>query len=262
MKKILVLIFALGFVGGTWWLALKFFAGRENIVWEKELSPVVTETRPIDLGEEPPEAEPELLPQETEIRTIIHRNVPFTVQAPHGTWSAVYEDACEEASILMVGSSHQGETLTKEAADKEILALAEYGKKTFGHFVDTSAKDTAKILEDNFGISSEVVYDMALEDVQRAVVEGHLLIVPAAGRKLKNPYFTPPGPVNHMLVITGYDAEQKEFVTNDPGTRHGEDYRYAQDILYSAIRDYPTGRHLPNPEERKAMIVVKVPQKP
>jgi hypothetical protein len=176
-----------------------------------------------------------------------------------GQWTAVYEDACEETSILMVAYYVQGKTLSRDIANREILALADYGEETFGHFIDTSAADTAKMLLDNYDITGEVVYDMTLEDLKKAVVAGNLVIVPANGRYLANPNFTPPGPLNHMLVVTGYDAETGEFVTNDPGTRLGQDYRYGEYTLFGAIRDYPTGRHLPNPRERKAMILVKIP---
>jgi hypothetical protein len=46
-----------------------------------------------------------------------------------------------------------------------------------------------------------------------------------------------------MLVIKGYDETQDQFITNDPGTKRGADYRYKTDILISALRDYPTGKH-------------------
>ena len=85
---------------------------------------------------------------------------------------------------------------------------------------------------------------------------GSLVLVPAFGQILGNPYFTPPGPATHMLVIRGYDETTKEFITNDPGTRRGEGYRYSYAALVRAIRDYPTGDHEPVPTLEKRMIVV------
>ena len=61
-----------------------------------------------------------------------------------------------------------------------------------------------------------------------------------------------------MLVVTGYDAEKKEFITNDPGTRKGAGYRYPEQVLFDAIREYPTGKHVPITINRKAMIIVPV----
>ena len=90
------------------------------------------------------------------------------------------------------------------------------------------------------------------------LARGNLVLVPANGIKLNNPNFTPPGPDRHMLVIKGYDLDSGEFITNDPGTRKGEGYRYKEEIIMGAITDYPTGDHLQmTGEEEKAMIVVE-----
>ena len=42
-------------------------------------------------------------------------------------------------------------------------------------------------------------------------------------------YYAHPGPVRHMLLIKGYDGERGVFITNDPGTRHGESFEYSVD---------------------------------
>ena len=39
-----------------------------------------------------------------------------------------------------------------------------------------------------------------------------------------------------MLVIRGYTA--KGFITNDPGTRNGEEYFYTEEVLFNAIHDW------------------------
>jgi hypothetical protein len=39
-----------------------------------------------------------------------------------------------------------------------------------------------------------------------------------------------------MLVIVGYDSNG--FITNDPGTRKGEGYRYSFATLMAAIHDW------------------------
>ena len=57
-------------------------------------------------------------------------------------------------------------------------------------------------------------------------------------------------------MIRGYDSDKGEFITNDPGTKRGELYRYDQDVLYNAIRDYPSGYHKPITRIEKTMILV------
>lgn len=188
----------------------------------------------------------------------IWENVFFTSQAPTGEWGkSEFQNGCEEASALMVHAWRTGKVYTKETAKAELVAMARYQEEQIGHGIDTDAAKTAGILLDGyFSIADyKLSYDFTLEELKQALSEG-LVIVPTNGQALSNPNFTRPGPLEHMLVITGYDTEMKEFITNDPGTRKGEGYRYPEAVLFDAIREYPTGKHLPITIERKAMIVI------
>ena len=51
-----------------------------------------------------------------------------------------------------------------------------------------------------------------------------------------NPNFKDGGPNYHMLVVTGYDATG--FVTNDPGTRLGQNFHYDYAGFDYAIHDW------------------------
>lgn len=100
----------------------------------------------------------------------------------------------------------------------------------------------------------------ALSNVEQIINElkaGHLVLLPANGQKLSNPHYTAPGPLTHMLVITGYISRSDEFVTNDSGTKRGRDYRYKTATVMAAAWNYPTG---PKVEEQttadKAIIIV------
>lgn len=186
-------------------------------------------------------------------------DVPFIPQAPIGNWEdPVYQNACEEASIVMAMRWVEGKSLTTEEAMTEIQALSDYAWENYGHFHDLSAADTARLMRDYydyFGVTVE--RDIVAADIRRALAQGKLVIVPVNGRKLPNPFYTSPGPLEHMLVIKGYDLATEEFITNDPGTKRGQDFRYKSDVLEAALRDYPTGFHLPITAASKAMIVVE-----
>jgi len=184
--------------------------------------------------------------------------VPFMVQAPGAKWGdPVFQDACEEASLLMASAWVTGTTLTKEEATQKITELATFQKKKFGHSVDTSIEDTSILLEEYLGIKSgEVQTGITIDDIKDALASKRVVIIPTDGRLLKNPNFTPPGPSRHMLVIVGYDALTKEFIVNDPGTRKGEGYRYDEEVLYDAILDYPTGKHELVVSDDKVMLSV------
>ncbi len=190
---------------------------------------------------------------------LILQNVPFTSQAPSGDWKDLrQEDACEEATSLMAVKWARGETLTKDLALKEILGASDYILEKYQEFRDVSTVDTLNwIIKDYFNYQLAAVYNnITLEDIITELKKGNLVITPMNGQLLKNPNFTQPGPINHMVLIRGYDPVKKIFITNDPGTRNGELYKYDINLFYGAIRAYPTGNHEDNPTIKKNMIVV------
>jgi len=189
----------------------------------------------------------------------ILQNVPFTSQAPYGGWSDIrQEDGCEEASSLMAVSWAQGKTLTAKEALAEILGASDYIEKKYKEYRDISPVNTLNwIIKDYFNYDkAAVIEDISLEKIIAELKSGHIIIAPMNGQILNNPNYTAPGPPNHMLVIRGYDAERRVFITNDPGTRHGEAYEYDVDLVYKAIRTYPTGYHEPNKLIKKDVIIV------
>ena len=241
-----------------------FFANKEeNVVKVSEVIPI--EQKRIDgpIALERKETSTEVLPEPVPAvkvsQSSLLENVPFTSQAPFGEWNdSTFQNGCEEAALVMAEYWLTGKVLTKDSAKKEIILLEKFEEKKFGQSIDASTKDTEQLFRDYYGVTtSEVRTDITPLDIQETLASGALVIVPADGRKLFNPNFKQPGPTTHMVVIIGYDKEKKEFITNDSGTRNGKNYRYKENILFSAIRDYPTGDHLPIKEIKKVMIVVK-----
>ena len=250
-------------------LAVSFWPDREP---ESKLIYVPETLAPSETSEEEDRGLPEPLPDSPEtipasesvsspLQNALISGVPFTSQAPFAEWHIPqFQNACEEASLLMAAHWISGKPLTKELAKEEILALETFEEERFGTAIDTSIEDTQKILEEYFKVSgSRIHYDIESDDIARAVGEGNVVIIPADGTKLKNPYFRPPGPTRHMLPVIGYDATTKEFITHDPGTRYGANYRYSEEVLYDAILDYATGNHLPPKGMRKVMLVIPKP---
>lgn len=204
--------------------------------------------------EVPEEKIPEALPLPA---SFLISDVPFTVQAPLAQWNdPIFQDACEEASIIMAEAWVNGEMLTGEGVTNEVKKLVKFEKEQFGQAVDTSITDTAWMLDQYYGVTGEVHTDISITDIQQALVQHRIVIVPTDGRKLKNPNFKQPGPTRHMVVIIGYNQQTKELITNDPGTRKGEGYRYPEMVLYDAILDYATGDHIPVTSTAKVMLTV------
>lgn len=190
----------------------------------------------------------------------INYKVPFTSQAPYAQWDDErYQDGCEEASVLMAVRWVQNKgSISKDEATSEIAKMSEWEISQWGEYRDSAITDTIKIITQFYGHKkAEIFFDITVEDIKKELAAGKIVLVPVDGQKLNNPYFTPPGPEIHMLVIRGFDERKKEFITNDPGTKRGQEFRYSYDNMMSAIRVYNTGFHEPILEIKKAMIVVE-----
>lgn len=186
-------------------------------------------------------------------------NISFTSQAPFGNWADQrQEDGCEESSSLMAVYWARGLNLSKEKALDEIIKISDWELKKYGEFRDSGALDTLeRIIKDYFGFNKAYLRErVSKQDLIDELERGNALIMPVNGRVLKNPYYTQPGPLRHMLVVRGYDSTRDIFITNDPGTRHGEGYEYGTDRLFYSMRDYKTGFHEDIVGVNRVMIVV------
>ena len=182
-------------------------------------------------------------PSPTPLPGSINLSVPFTSQAPLGVWDADHEDFCEEAAALMAASYLTGDTSISDpaVADAKLQSIKTWELATFGYFQDTTAAETARILDEKLKATPvQLVRNPTADDLRRFLAAGRLVLVPSAGRLLDNPYFTAPGPVYHMLLLKGY-LQNGSFITNDPGTRHGADYVYSEDTIMNALHDWNGG---------------------
>lgn len=190
---------------------------------------------------------------------ILISDVPFIIQAPLANWSdPLQENGCEEASVLMAIAWARGLSFSAISAEEAIIAMGEYQLKNYGQAVDTNAADTVERLFVAYWdfSTAQVHNNFSKSNLISNLQAGKLIIMPVNGRLLKNPYFTPPGPTTHMLVVIGYDPNTDEFITHDPGTRRGESYRYSASRLLAAAVDYPTGNHEVQDFSRKTFISV------
>lgn len=224
-------------------------------VWLVTDIPIMQIKTPVVIQTSLPTVTPS--PTNTPAVNVVH-DVPFTVQAPIANWSdSLYQNACEEASIVMAARWLAGKDLTKDDALKEIRLLADRADELFGSHLDESARDTTTLAQDYMPDAKvELVEDAVLQDIIGILDGGSIVLMPLNGKILNNPHYKPPGPLRHMLVIKEYDGDAKEFITNDPGTRYGENYRYAEDVLFHAMHDWDTGDNTPVHPDRKVIIAI------
>jgi len=179
--------------------------------------------------------------------------VPFTSQAPTANWDELHNEACEEASAIMANAYFkQINSLAPTYVEGEISKLTKWEDDEFGYHLSINTTETVKMIEEVYGLEAETV-EMSEVVVKRALFENKLVIIPANGQMLDNPNFRAPGPVYHMLVVTGYNGST--MVTNDPGTRKGEDYQYSYQTLYKAAGNYMHSTHQVDLNDKQIIIV-------
>lgn len=188
----------------------------------------------------PPEVTPEPAAAPAPAPAEFNLAVPFTSQAPSGNWNPLFEDACEEASFLMVQKFYAGEAndLPIAATEEELQQMVAW-QTARGLGPSIAAAEFLTFIEGYAGLTGEIIDNPTPEQLRAAIRAGQPVIVPAAGRRLGNPYFSGEGPLYHMLVLRGYTADG--FIVNEPGTRHGKGYFYPTNTLMNAIGDWNGG---------------------
>lgn len=254
MKKSLPILLAISIflVGETVFLHLKTPA---EPTMKTTVPEPQTERQPEPETEKPERAVPESVAEK--------KIVPFTTQAPGGKWdNPIFQDGCEEASMLMaMGWVRDTKSITATDAADSITRLADFEKNRFGYHEDIDLSEIISVFREYFGYGAVTLEkNITIADLKKELADGNIVLVPTYGKALGNPNFTAPGAVTHMLVLTGYDPKTEAFIVNDPGTRRGGNYRYAERILLDAIWAYPPGKvHPPEPtkvEREKSVIVV------
>jgi len=164
--------------------------------------------------------------------------IPFFTQAPHSNWDYPWQEACEEASVLLVANDYQDLQLDADGFNEGLLALVDWEMDTYGAYEHTTVQQTLEMMNENYGLEGVIHDNPSFESIQDIISNGNLIIAPFAGKYLGNPNFRNGGPTYHMLVIKGYDAEKMQVVTHDVGTRNGEDYVYSWETINLALHDW------------------------
>lgn len=216
------------------------------------VSPPTATSTPASL---PP---PPSMPPEETLPVQVNLAVPFLSQAPKQNWDMPYQEACEEAALIMTDAYFQGRSskFTPDEGDKAILDLVAFEEKQ-GLEVDITAAEARDLIPQYFAKrKARLIVRPTIQEARRLLAQGIPLILPADGKALQNPNFRNGGPPYHMLVLKGYLPDGR-WITNDPGTRKGADYIYEKDLLWNAIRDWNGG----NVKSATPVVIVMEPVK-
>lgn len=210
---------------------------KENIRTIEKIKKTLT-TNEITTEEKIPKIEETNEIEEIKIEKEGYIKVNFICQAPLQTvknWE-LHEESCEEAALLQTYLYETGQTMTKEEANEEILAMIEWEKINFGAHEDIYADKIKEFAIGFYGIKDEeikIIYNASIEDIKKEISKGHPVIAPVTAGILENPYYPYPG--YHMLQVIGYTEDK--IITNDNGTRKGADFSYDIEKFEQAMKD-------------------------
>ncbi len=175
------------------------------------------------------------------------KSVPFTVQAPLGTWVEPWSDYAEEASVWMAYKWATGEAIGGQYdIAAELKEMGVYQIATFGSSKLTNIPQTLQILIEHLGWNRAYLSgEISEENIKTLLEEGNILIVPVNGQILDSPHYGDPAPKNHMILL--YDFDETHFIVNDPGTKRGAGVKYEIQKILESIQDL---------EGERVMIVV------
>lgn len=167
--------------------------------------------------------------------------VPYTVQAPYAKWDTYDEESCEEAALLMAheyleGNEYSQGIIPQAEARAELRQMIDFQVEQLGYEITTDLfPDQLKIFIESYwpGYTAKFFFDISANEIEKEIRKGNPLIIPVTAKLLGNPWYHYED--YHMLVVIGYQDDQ--FITNDPGTKRGEDWSYNQNVVLSAIED-------------------------
>lgn len=181
-------------------------------------------------------------PIATDIPDSINLEVPFVPQAPEKNWEQPWQDACEEAAILMMDAYEQDKSISIDSAKHDIIAMVKWEEDLgWGRSIEMEKiqKIFAEYLTGYSKSQLHVIKNPSIDQIKKYIANGQPVYVVADGKTLPNPHFQNGGPPYHALVIRGYTKDS--FITNDPGTQFGQNYKYKYNDLMNAIHDWNNG---------------------
>lgn len=179
------------------------------------------------------------LPQSVSAATML--DVPFTAQSPYFDWIQPWEDACEESVISMVDVFYRQKAYADQAdAAAHISHIFAIKEQYYGVSLDEDTRTMTDLINNFLSWEAYIVEQPSIDLIKEQVRAGHPVIVPTAGKELYNPYFFDGGPPYHTIIISGFDDATQEFITQEPGTRRGQDYRYSYATIMNAMHDFTT----------------------
>lgn len=162
-------------------------------------------------------------------------HVPYVPQVFNDNWVAPWDEACEEASALMVEAFYEGTlSVPEKTARTRMEKIFAWEDQTFNTNQDTDAAQTMQMIARHTSFRASVKHNPTVEDIQHELSKQHPVIALVNMYQL---YQEPPaGDSYHVLVITGYDQQAMTFQVNDPARKNQRSY--PENVLMEALYDF------------------------
>lgn len=168
--------------------------------------------------------------------------VPYTSEIPNGSWVKPWNNACEEASIVVVSDYYFGyKSITKKIAIENMAPLFKIEDKIFGGNANTDAAQTAKLINEYTDASAVIKNNPTLEEIKDELRNNRPVISFHYAKDLKNPNhrWRAGGSYYHVMAIVGFDDNTQDFLVHDSGDPiSGAYYRYSYNTIMNTLHDY------------------------
>lgn len=166
--------------------------------------------------------------------------VPYTSQAPERIWIQPWQDACEEAAILMLDAYYRGYGLSPMYAKDELQKMVNWEEER-GWGRSISIEKIKIILQEYYKVTRpiRIIANPSVADIKGFIAAGKPVLAVGDGHVLPNPYYSNGGPPYHAFIIRGYTADK--FITNDPGVNRGKDFVFPIDAVMDSLHDWNDG---------------------
>jgi len=184
--------------------------------------------------------------------------VPFTSQAPYNNWEN--NEDCEETSIVMANaylSDNTANTISAAEASEAIENIKKWEQENLGYNKDTGADATQRVAEVVYGLKVKQIVDFTEQDLKDELDKGHPILLPVNTKLLDTPKYRDVPAFYHMIVIRGYNENEKGFIVNDPGTEDGNGNAYSFETLKSAATDWNHDLMKMEPDRKIALVIFK-----
>jgi hypothetical protein len=188
--------------------------------------------------------------QEIQSSKIIHQekvnklilDVPYINEAPDGNFSGNWKNACEEASMTMIGKYYLGEkSVSVIEAMTSMQILFDMQNRLYGSSANADGQMITDLVNNYLSYKATLKTNPTINEIKKELAQKHPVISLHYGFNLHNPNipFAVHGSYYHAMVIVGYDDTTKEFITNDDGDqKYGTSHRYKYDLFMGSLHDY------------------------